>query len=157
MPEEINEKIYEMPDLPKHEVGDGLKNVLAAETDDILEDKFVNPKKLEDDALGNITEEHGFEKIKDAFDEGAVPEQIEFFYGGENENFVRACNFLSHRNGNREFIAFLISDIGQNIMTNNSLSIHIEFRYNFYQNFNANENFYSLFLAQQHETKAIMP
>ena len=35
-----------MPDLPKHEVGDGLKNVLAVETEDILEDKFVNPQNL---------------------------------------------------------------------------------------------------------------
>ena len=42
-------------------------------------------------------------------------------------------------------------------MTNNSLSIHIESGNIFYQNFNTNENFYSFLLAQQDETKAIVP
>ena len=63
---------------------------------------------------------------------------------------------LSPNNDNREFIAFLIYDTGQNIMTNNSLSIHIESGNIFYQNFNTNENFYGFLLAQQDETKAIM-
>ena len=42
-------------------------------------------------------------------------------------------------------------------MTNNSLSIHIESGNTFYQNFNTNENFYGFLLAQQDETKAIIP
>ena len=34
--------------------------------------------------------------IKDAFDEGAIPPQLDFFYGGEHlsESFKQACNFL---------------------------------------------------------------
>ena len=28
------------------------------------------------------------EEIKDAFDEATVPHQLEFFYGGINENFI---------------------------------------------------------------------
>ena len=55
----------------------------------------MNAKNLEDEALENIKEEYGFEEIKSAFDEASVPEQLEFFYGGNNENFVRACNVLS--------------------------------------------------------------
>ena len=55
----------------------------------------MNAKNLEDEALENIKEEYGFEEIKNAFDEASVPEQLEFFYGGNNENFVRACNVLS--------------------------------------------------------------
>ena len=152
--EEIDEKIHEIPDLPKLEQGNGLVSHLGAEAKDILEGKLVNSKKLEDDALENIKEGHGFEEIKDAFDEGAVPEQLEFFYGGENEIFARACNFWSLGNVNREFIAFIISDIGKNIMTNSSLSKHIESKNIFHQNFNTNENFYSFHLAQQEETKA---
>ena len=154
--EEIDEKIHEIPDLPKLELGNGLVSHLGAEAKDILEGKLVNSKKLEDDALENIKEGHGFEEIKDAFDEGAVPEQLEFFYGGENEIFARACNFWSLGNVNREFIAFIISDIGKNIMTNSSLSKHIESENIFHQNFNTNENFYSFHLAQQEETKAII-
>ena len=154
--EEIDEKIHDIPDLPKLELGNGLVSHLGAEAKDILEGKLVNSKKLEDDALENIKEGHGFEEIKDAFDEGTVPEQLEFFYGGENEIFARACNFWSLGNVNREFIAFIISDIGKNIMTNSSLSKHIESENIFHQNFNTNENFYSFHLAQQEETKAII-
>ena len=42
------------------------------------------------------------------------------FFGGENGNFVHACNLLSFNEDNNEFISFLCSDMGQNIMTNNS-------------------------------------
>ena len=42
-------------------------------------------------------------------------------------------------------------------MTNNSFSIHVESGSIFYQNFNTNENFYRFRLAQQDETKSIIP
>ena len=42
-------------------------------------------------------------------------------------------------------------------MTNNNLSIHVESGNIFYQNFNTNENFYSFLMAQQGETKSIIP
>ena len=83
--------------------------------------------------------------------------QLEFFYGGDNDNFVQACNLLSPNEDNNEFISMLCSDQGQNIMTSNSLSIHIESGNIFYQNFNTNENFYSFLLAQQDETIEIIP
>ena len=56
-----------------------------------------------------------------------------------------------------EFVSFLRSDTSQNIMTNNSLSIHIESGDIFYDNFNTNENFYGFVLAQQDESKQVMP
>ena len=155
--EEIDDKIYKIPDLPKLELGDALANLLGPEAEDILKEEFVNSKKLEDETLENIQEEYNFDEIKDAFDDASVPKQLEFFYGGDNDNFVQACNFLSPNEDNNEFISFLCSDYGQNIMTNNSLSIHIKTGNIFYQNFNTNENFYSFLLAQQDETKAIIP
>ena len=33
-------------------------------------------------------------------------QQLEFFYGGENENFARACNFWLLSNVNKEFYCF---------------------------------------------------
>ena len=84
--------------------------MLGTETDDILDEKFVKKKKQEDEALENTEEKFGFEEIKDAFDEGSAPNQLDFFYGGQNENFTHAVNFLSLGNGNREFIAFLKCD-----------------------------------------------
>ena len=91
------------------------------------------------------------------FDEGSAPNQLDFFYGGQNENFTLAADFLSLNNDYREFIAFLISDLRQNVMTNNSMSIHIKSGNIFYQNFNTNDNFYNFHLAQQDEMKAIVP
>ena len=44
--DEIDNKIYELPDLPKLELGDGLLNTLGVEAEDILDDQFVNPKQL---------------------------------------------------------------------------------------------------------------
>ena len=47
--------------------------MLGAEADDILDEKFVNKKKQEDEALKNFKGEYGFEEVKDASDEGSVP------------------------------------------------------------------------------------
>ena len=154
----MDDIIYQLPNDPqKLELGDGLTNILKPEAEDILDEGFVNKKELEDEALENIKEEYDFEEIRDAFGEASVPRKLEFFYGGINENFTQACYFLSPNNGNREFIAFLVSDKGQNIMTNNNLSIHVKSGNIFYQNFNTNENFYHFLIAQQDETKAIIP
>ena len=85
--------------------------MLGAEADETLDEKFVNKKKQEDETLENFKEEYGFEKIKDAFDEGSLPNQLHFFYGGQNENFTHAVNFLSLSNDNREFLIFYIREL----------------------------------------------
>ena len=51
---ELDNTIYELPDPPKLEVGDGLLNSLGEEADDILEQNFVNKKQLEDAVLEQI-------------------------------------------------------------------------------------------------------
>ena len=96
-------------------------------------------------------------EIKDAFNEGSVPHPTSIFHGGSNENFVQECFLFSLLpNNNRDFIAFLIFGVEQN-MKKNSLSIHIEARNIFSQNFNTNKNFYSVLLSQEDETKGIIP
>ena len=92
-----------------------------------MEEDFVSLKELED-KTEQIKDKYNFDKIKDAFEHAAVPHQLEIFYVGDNENLCkRACNFfLSPNEAKNEFVSFLCSDRGQNIMTNNSLSIHIE-------------------------------
>ena len=130
---ELDNTIYELPDPPKLELGDGLLKTLGVQADDILEQKFIDKKQHESTVLEQIKEEYNFDAFKDAFD---VPQQLDFCYSGENSSFKRAIEFLSPCNENREFIAFLLSDLGQNLMTNNSLSIHIESEDIFYQNYN---------------------
>ena len=70
---ELDDTIFEFPDLPKLELGDGLLNSLCVEADDISEQKFVNQKQ-QDTVLEEIKEEYNFDEIKDAFDEGSVPQ-----------------------------------------------------------------------------------
>ena len=79
---ELDDTIHELPDPPKLELGDCLFNTLGVEANDILNQKFVNKKQQEDEVLDQIKEEYNFDDIKDAFDEGTVPEQLDFFYGG---------------------------------------------------------------------------
>ena len=55
------------------------------------------------------------------------------------------------------FVDFLYFGRGQNVMTNNILSIHVESGNISYQNLNSSENFYSFPLPQQDETKSIVP
>ena len=108
---ELDNKTDELTDPPKLELGNTLINLLGAEADDFLENKFVNKKEQEDAVLELVKEEYNF--------------NFEFW----------------------EFIDFLLSDRGQNLMANNSISIHIESVNISYQNFNTNENIYNFILA----------
>ena len=93
--------------------------------------------------------------MKDTIDEtGQVPENIYFFNGGDSENFVDALEFKGLSTINREFAAFLLSDLGRQTMTQNKLSIHVESGDIFYDNHNTEENFYSFLLSQQNDEAA---
>ena len=112
-------------------------------------------KEEEEEILKDIMDEYGIEKIRDTVDEGAqVPESIYFFYGGDSDQFVNALEFLGLSPINREFGAFLLSDLGRQTMTQNKLSIHVESGEIFYDNHNTGENFYSFFLSQQNDKAA---
>ena len=82
---------------------------------------------------------------------------LNFFFDGDNDNLLNACNLIGLNEDNNEFVSFLCSGMGQNILTNNSLSIHVERGNIFYDNFSTNENFYNFLLAQQDETKRFIP
>ena len=70
---------------------------------------------------------------------------------------MKVKNAIKQCNENREFIAFLLLDQGPNLMTNNSLPVHIESGDILYQNLNTGENFYSFILAQQDDRTAPVP
>ena len=59
---------------------------------------------------------------------------------------------------NRVFFNFLQDDIlCQGLMQRNKLSIHIETGNIYYDNIDTGESIYSFFVAQQHDTKRLMP
>ena len=127
-------------------------NVLSTKTDDIIQNNYVNDKVLNVKNIEDSKEEYNFEETKDHFDDGRVPPKLEFFFGGDNENFVNACNLIGLDKENNEFVSFCL-DMGQNMMTDSNLLIHIESGNIFNDNFNTNENFYNFLLVQQDETK----
>ena len=98
------------------------------------------------------------EDIRDTMDEtGKVPDSIYFFSGGQSEQFVSALEFVGLSPINREFGAFLLSDLGRQTMTQNRLSIHVESGDLFYNNHNTGENFYSFLLSQQNDEAVFVP
>ena len=72
--------------------------------------------------------------------------QLECFFGRDNEKFLNACNLVGLDENKNEFKSFLCSNMVQNMMANNSWSIHIESGNISYGNFNANKNFYNFLL-----------
>ena len=80
-----------------------------------------------------------------------------FFYGGDSQKFVDALEFVGLSPINREFAAFLLSNLGRQTMTQNKLSIHVESADVFYDNHNTAENFYSFLLSQQNDEAAYVP
>ena len=103
-------------------------------------------------------EEYKIHDIKDKMDETSdMPESIYFFYGGDSQKFVDALEFVGLSPINREFAAFLLSNLGRQTMTQNKLSIHVESADVFYDNHNTGENFYSFLLSQQNDETAYVP
>ena len=112
---EVDDFLYELPDdMPELELGDGLVQTLGTEAEDLFDPRAPPTKKEEEDEiLKNLMDEYSGEDIKDTMDEtGQVPESIYFFYGGEIEQFVNALEFIGLSPINREFSAFLLSDLG---------------------------------------------
>ena len=132
----------------KLELGDGLIENLGTTAEDLFQVDNITKKEEEDVILEKIKEEYGFDDIKEAFDEGKVPENIYFFYRSENENFYQALEFIGLSPVNKKFGAFLMSDLGRQVMIQNKLSIHVESGDNFYENHITKENFYNFIPAQ---------
>ena len=120
--------------IPEVEQGDGLLNSLGLNSP-FDENAPISGKEEEEEILKDILDTYKINEIKDTMDEtGHVPESIYFFYGGDSDQFVNALEFLGLRLINREFGAFLLSDLGRQTMTQNKLSIHVESGEIFYDN-----------------------
>ena len=102
-------------------------------------------------------DKYEIENIRDTMNENSSSRKYLLFYGGDNDQFVNALEFLGLSPINREFGAFLLSDLSQQTMTQNKLSIHAELGEIFYDNHNTGENFYSFLLSQQNGEAAYIP
>ena len=157
--QEIDDFLYELPDvgMPTLELGDKLLETLGTEGEDLFNGEPTE-KDEDDTVLQKVIDEYNIPGMKKTMDEtGKVPESIYFFYGGDSQPFVNALEFLGISPINRVFAAFLLSDLGRKTMTQNELSIHVEFGDVFYDNHNTEENFYSFLLSQQNDEAAYVP
>ena len=157
--QEVDDFLYVLPEtMPDLELGDELTNALGTEAQNLFDQNAQPTKKEEDEILKDFMEEYKIEEITDTMDETAqIPESISFFYSGESEQFVNALEFIGLSPINREFSAFLLSDLGRKTMTQNKLSIHVESGDIFYDNHNTGENFYNFLLSQQNDEAAYVP
>ena len=159
--QEIDDFLYKLPDtgMPTLELGDKLLDTLGTETEDLFNWNVPPTKKEEEDeVLKDVIDEYNIPDMKDTMDEtGQVPESIYFFYGGDSQQFVDAVEFIGLSPINRQFAAFLHSDLGRQTMIQNKLSIHVESGNIFYDNHNTEENFYSFLLSQQNDEAAYVP
>ena len=129
-----------MPDtgIPTLEIGDKLLDTLGTEAEGLFNVNAPPTKKEEEDEiLKDIIDEYNIPDMKDTRDEtGQVPESIYFCYRGDSQRFGDVLEFIGLSPLNREFAAFLLSDLGRQTMTQNKLSIHVESGDIFYDNHN---------------------
>ena len=140
---------------PKLELSDGILNVLE-DAEDIVNNNFLNENDLNEKDIEDIKKDYDFGDIKNNLDERNIPPVLDFFYGGENEKFRINCDMLGLNNDNSELIDFICHGKGEEMMQENSLSIHVEIGNIFYNNFNTNESFYDFLLAKQDEDKQLI-
>ena len=105
------------------EMRDSLANILRPEEEDILDEGFANEKEREDEVLENIKEEYGFEEEKMPLMKLLLLTNLNFFMVVSRTTLF---NFLSPNNDKENLLLSLYSGEGQNLMTNNNLSTHVE-------------------------------
>ena len=96
------------------------------------------------------------QKIQDEIDSGNIPSEYEFYFGCPNRNFFLKLSTLNLSSDNSDFIDFLSSDVGSQILRKNQFSIHIETGNIVFDNCNKGESIYDFLLTQQDDTKKII-
>ena len=155
MKNEIDDLMGDLPSPPRLELSDGFSNVLYNAEN--INNVFIKTEDLDEKDIEDIKKEYDFEGIENNLDEGHIPEILEFFEVGDgNEKFRINCEMLGIDGDKSEFIDFLCLLKGEEIMQENSISIHLEKENIFDDNFNTQESFYNFLLNQQHQNKEIL-
>ena len=73
-----------------------------------------------------INDEIDLQRLHHEINSREIPKEIEFYFGGLNQNIFLMCSNLNLSRENSDFIDFLSSDIGSQVLRENMLSSHIE-------------------------------
>ena len=89
-----------------------------------------------------------------------MPKELKFFSGGKAEIDTLRANVINNvgvlNNSNAEFLDFLSSDIGRNLMITNKLKIHIETGQIFHDNQITGESIFNFLRNQEDITKKLL-
>ena len=142
---EMDNLMGDIASPPQLKLFDRILNVFKV-AEDVINNDFISKKDLDEKDIEAIKREYNFEDIKNTLDEGNIPEILESFYGGDdNKKFHINCEILVIDGDTADFIDFLCSPKGEEMIHENSLSIQLETGNIFYDNFNTHESFYDFF------------
>ena len=105
---EKNKREEVIPDDPSLEYFD--------KATDVLDFNYELQKEQNERKLEQFKRNYNLDKLVDETDNGQVPEQLEFCFGCESENFLGQLISLSPSPANANFLDFLSSDFGTEIM-----------------------------------------
>ena len=92
--------------------------------------------------------------------EGKLPEQLKFVSSGSSGGSglkIRAVQKIGSLNeSNNDFVEYLTTDYGREVLAKNKMKIHLETGNIHYNNKNMQERMYDFLLAQQDETEKLM-
>ena len=94
-----------------------------------------------------------FEDFSRTLEKGQIPRELEFFNGGENQNFRANLNSLGLSQENSDFVDYLTSEDCRDVLERDNISIHVESGDIFINNQNTGESIYNFLLNQQDENK----
>ena len=100
-------------------------------------------KKTKDEQ--ELIDEFSLKYLHEEINEGKVPTELEFYFGGENKNFFLKCLTLDLDDKNKNFIDFIASEIGEEIFLQSKLSIYLKTGNVYCENLNINESIYDFF------------
>ena len=117
----------------------------------VKSNKIPNINEKDEISISNAQE------IIAELDQGKLPDQLKFFEGNSSEKDLvlqkMRKNIGNLSKASLEFLEYLSSDYGKDLLQKNKLKIHAECGEIFHDNINTGENFYNFFSNQEDETK----
>ena len=130
---------------------DELAKIFSEGNEIVKSNKIPNINEKDEISISNAQE------MIAELNRGKLPDQLKFFEGdGREENLLlqkMRKNIGNLSKANLEFLEYLSSDYGKELLQKNKLKIHVESREIFQDNINIWKNFCNLFSDQEDEIK----
>ena len=94
-------------------------------------------------------------QMSETLNQGQMPEELKFFYGDENDDFLTKLKILELNGDMQKFGEFLISDCFVKMLRENKLTIHIKTGNIYYETFNINSNLFFVISSEKVSLKCL--